>query len=44
MAGVTWALDLTPLITDVTLDPVAFTLAAIDRLRDDVEARMKRFR
>ncbi|HEY0969325.1 MAG TPA: PIG-L family deacetylase [Opitutaceae bacterium] len=44
MTGVTWALDLTPLITDTTLDPVTFTLDAIDRLRGDVEARMKKFR
>ncbi len=44
MAGVTWALDLTPLVADPALDPVAFTLAAIDRLRGDVEARMRKFR
>lgn len=44
MTGVTWALDLTPLVANPALDPVAFTLSAIDRLRSDVEARMKKFR
>jgi len=44
MAGVTWALDLTPLVKDPALDPIAFTLGAIDRLRADVAARMVRFR
>ena len=40
--GITWAFDLTPLIADPTLDIAAFTLAAIDRLRDDVQARIAR--
>jgi LmbE family N-acetylglucosaminyl deacetylase len=44
MAGITWALDLTPLIVDPAFDPVAFTLGAIDRLRNDVETRLKKFR
>lgn len=44
MAGITWALDLTPLVADDTLDPIAFTLAAIDRLRDDVATRLRRYR
>jgi LmbE family N-acetylglucosaminyl deacetylase len=44
MAGITWALDLTPLIVDPAFDPVAFTLGAIDRLRNDVEIRLKKFR
>lgn len=44
MTGVTWALDLTPLVADAALDPVAFALAAIDRLRADVAARLEKFR
>lgn len=44
MAGITWALDLSPLVADTTLDPVVFTLGAIDRLRNDVETRLKKFR
>lgn len=44
LTAVTWAMDLTPLVADPSLDPVAFTLGAIDRLRSDVEARMKKFR
>ena len=44
MAGITWALDLSPLVADAALDPVAFTLGAIDRLRNDVETRLKKFR
>lgn len=34
------AMDLTPLILDDTMDPVAFTLGAIDRFRDDVRTRL----
>ncbi len=37
---VAFAMDLTPLIADEKLDPVAFTLAAIDRFRDDVRIRL----
>jgi LmbE family N-acetylglucosaminyl deacetylase len=43
LAGITWAMDLTPLITDPTLDIAAFTLAHIDRLRADVAQRLSRF-
>jgi LmbE family N-acetylglucosaminyl deacetylase len=42
-AGITWAMDLTPLVRDDTLDIAAFTLAHIDRLRDDVASRLGRF-
>ncbi len=34
------AMDLTPLILDDTLDPVAFTLGAVDRFREDVRSRL----
>ncbi|MEX1118669.1 MAG: PIG-L family deacetylase [Terrimicrobiaceae bacterium] len=34
------AMDLTPLILDDALDPVAFTLGAVDRFRDDVRTRL----
>lgn len=44
MAGITWAMDLTPLVADTTLDPAAFTLEHIDRLRADVADRLGRFR
>jgi LmbE family N-acetylglucosaminyl deacetylase len=41
--AVTWAVDLTPLVRDETLDVAAFTLAHIERLRADVAARLGRF-
>ncbi len=44
LSGITWALDLTPLVADPALDITAFTLAAIDRLRDDVKTRLDRLR
>ncbi len=34
------AMDLTPLIQDDSLDPVAFTLGAVDRFREDVRSRL----
>ena len=37
-----WAMDLTPLLLDDSLDPVAFTLQKIDALRDDVRERLQR--
>jgi len=40
--GLTYAMDLTPLVTDISLDPAAFTLSHIDRFRDDVAARIAR--
>lgn len=43
VTGITWAMDLTPLINDATLNPAAFALAHIDRLRDDVAARVAKF-
>jgi LmbE family N-acetylglucosaminyl deacetylase len=41
--AVTWAMDLTPLVQDETLDPVAFTLGHVDRLRADIAARLAKF-
>ena len=35
-----WAMDLTPLIRDETLDPLAYTLGFVDRLKADVAARI----
>ncbi len=40
MQGITWAMDLTPLVNDPTLSVADFTLAHIDRLRADVSARL----
>ena len=44
LAGITWAMDLTPLVTDPSRDVADYTLAYIDRLRADVAARLARFR
>jgi LmbE family N-acetylglucosaminyl deacetylase len=41
--GLTWAMDLTPLVQDATLDVTAYTVAYLDRLQADVAARLKRF-
>ncbi len=43
LQGITWAMDLTPLVTDPTLDIATFTLAHLDRLRTDVANRITRF-
>lgn len=43
LAGITWAMDLTPLVTEPTRDVADFALAHIDRLRADVASRLKRF-
>lgn len=37
-----WAMDLTPLVQDETLDPVAFTVGFIDRLKSDVSSRIRK--
>ncbi len=44
LPGITWAMDLTPLINDPSLDVATFTLAYLDRLRADVADRISRFR
>jgi len=43
MAGITWAMDLTPLIRDPALSPEAYTLGYLERLQTDVRDRMRRF-
>jgi hypothetical protein len=42
-AAVTWAMDLTPLVQDDKLSVEKFTLAHLDRLRTDVQARLRKF-
>ena len=42
MAGITWAIDLTPLLHTAELDLAAFTQALVQRLRDDVVTRIER--
>ncbi len=44
LQGITWAMDLTPLVNDPALDVAAFTLAYLDRLRADIAGRIARFR
>src|SRR5690606_19389689 len=43
MAGITWAVDLTPLLEQPTLSLQAFIDAHIERLRQDVLSRIARF-
>ena len=43
MTGITWAMDLTPLMNDSTLTLENFTVAFIDRLRADVVKRIRTF-
>lgn len=43
MAGITWAMDLTPLVADVALDVTRYTLGYVDRLRSDIATRLKKF-
>lgn len=42
-SGITWAMDLTPLLTEPAVDIASFTLDHIDRLRDETESRLKRY-
>jgi LmbE family N-acetylglucosaminyl deacetylase len=42
-SSMAWAMDLSPLLRDDSLDPVAYTLGYVDRLRADVERRLCRF-
>ena len=37
-----WAMDLTPLVLDDTLDPITYTVGFIDRLKSDVIARLRK--
>ena len=41
--SLTYAMDLTPLIQDDNLSVEDFTVGFVDRLKDDVKARMKKF-
>ncbi len=41
--GITWAMDLTPLVQDPARSVRDYTLAYIDRLRDDVSSRLARY-
>ena len=43
LTGITWAMDLTPLVSDPTRDVADYTLGYIERLRSDVAARLARF-
>ncbi len=43
LAGITWAMDLTPLVKDPSLSLRDFVLGAIDRLKADVATRLERF-
>jgi hypothetical protein len=43
MNGITWAVDLTPLVRDDSLSITDFTAAHIDRLRADVVQRLQAF-
>jgi LmbE family N-acetylglucosaminyl deacetylase len=42
--GITWAVDLTPLVADPALDVTDFTLAHVERLRADIAGRIAKFR
>lgn len=42
LAGITWAMDLTPLAQDATLPVSDYVLGYIDRLRSEVALRLKR--
>jgi LmbE family N-acetylglucosaminyl deacetylase len=39
----TYAMDLTPLLTDPSADPVEWVASAIERFRDDVTKRLRRY-
>lgn len=41
--GITWAMDLTPLVADLSLDVTAFTLGHVDRLKADIAGRLAKF-
>jgi len=43
MAGITWAMDLTPLVQDPALSPEDYTLGYLARLQSDVRDRIRRF-
>ena len=39
--GITWAMDLTPLVQNETLQPLDFTLKHVDGLRSDIETQLR---
>ena len=43
LRGITWAMDLTPLVQDPELSVLEFTLRHLDDLREDVAGRIRRF-
>lgn len=43
LQGITWAMDLTPLVQDPALSIADYTLGFIERLKQDVAARLKKF-
>jgi LmbE family N-acetylglucosaminyl deacetylase len=43
VSGITWAMDLTPLLRTPTLSLADYTLEHIQRLKQDVEERIRRF-
>jgi hypothetical protein len=42
--ALTFAMDLTPLVEDASLDPIAYVTGYIDRFKADVESRISKFR
>jgi hypothetical protein len=43
LKGITWAMDLTPLMHDSELDVAEYTLGYVDRLRDEIATRIRRY-
>jgi LmbE family N-acetylglucosaminyl deacetylase len=43
VAGITWAMDLTPLIADPKLPVEEFTLRYLRRLQEDVQSRLRKY-
>jgi hypothetical protein len=41
LAGITWAMELTPLVADPALDVAEFTLGLVEKFRADVAERLK---
>ena len=44
MAGITWAMELTPLGMDAAMDVETYTLGYLDRLRADIAGQIRRYR
>ena len=42
-SGITWSMDLTPLVNDPALNLTAYTLGYVDRLRADIAGRIAKF-